>query len=241
MEISMNQTSASAWSDGEAVIRLAPDLKRSNDKRDFFAPSDWQALDARDADLGGSNPVPPDIQGPGGGLFMLALGKDGRAYLLDRNNLGGIGGSVATATITQQPIRTAAAVYPVRGDAFVALQAGGARCSVRGKERGGDNDLVVLKASAGERPSLSVAWCGNMRGRGSPIVTTTDGHSDPIVWMVGAEGDNRLHGFKGDTGEPLFGAQASPVMSGLRHFQTLIATRDRIFVGADGRVYAFAF
>jgi outer membrane protein assembly factor BamB len=237
-----NTFGASTWSDGEAIIRLAPDLHRSNDKRDFFAPSDWRALDERDADLGGSNPVPLDIQGPSGRQsFILALGKDGRAYLLDRNNLGGIGGSVATEIITQQPIRTAAAVYPIGGDSFVALQAAGARCPARRSGRGTDNELVVLKVSAGERPSVSTAWCGNVRGRGSPIVTTTDGHSDPVVWMVGAEGDNRLHGFRGDTGEALFGAEAGPAMSGLRHFQTLIATKDRIFVGADGRIYAFMF
>jgi hypothetical protein len=234
-----NTFGASTWSDGEAVIRLAPDLHRSNDKRDFFAPSDWRALDERDADLGGSNPLPVDIQGPGGvQSFILALGKDGRAYLLDRSNLGGIGGSVAAAPITSRPIRTAPAMYPVGNDAFVALEAGGARCP--GSDRATNNELVVLKIGAGERPSISTAWCGSVRGRGSPIVTTTDGHSQPIVWMVGAEGDNRLHGFKGDSGEPLFG-QASPAMSGLHHFQTPIATRDRIFVGADGRIYAFAF
>jgi hypothetical protein len=68
-------------------------------------------------------------------------------------------------------------------------------------------------------------------------VTTTDGHSNPIVWIVGAEGDNRLHGFRGDTGEPIF----TEAMSGLRHFQTLIASQDRLYVGADGRVYAFVF
>ena len=62
-----------------------------------------------------------------------------------------------------------------------------------------------------------------------------------VVWMVGAEGDNRLHGFRGDTGEALFGTEAGPAMSGLHHFQTLIATKDRIFVGADGRIYAFVF
>ena len=45
-----NTFGARTWSDGEAVIRLAPDLHRSDDKRDFFAPSDWEALDARDAD-----------------------------------------------------------------------------------------------------------------------------------------------------------------------------------------------
>ena len=72
-------------------------------------------------------------------------------------------------------------------------------------------------------------------------MTTSDGSSDPIVWTVGAEGDNRLHGFRGDTGEPLLPAGAGPAMEGLRHFQTLIATKDRLYVGADGRIYAFAF
>jgi hypothetical protein len=77
-----------------------------------------------------------------------------------------------------------------------------------------------------------------MRGRGSAMVTTTDGHSNPVVWMLGAEGDNRLHGFKGDTGEELF---TSEPLLGLRRFQTLIATPDHLYVGADGRVYAFVF
>ena len=75
--------------------------------------------------------------------------------------------------------------------------------------------------------------------RGSPIVTTTDGHANPIVWIVGAEGDSRLHGFRGDNGAPLF--TGGSTMAGLRHFQTLIATKERLFVGADGRVYSFRF
>jgi len=29
--------------------------------------------------------------------------------------------------------------------------------------------------------------------------------------------------------------------NGLRHFQTLIAAQDGIYVGADGRIYAFRF
>ncbi len=57
--------------------------------------------------------------------------------------------------------------------------------------------------------------------------------------IVGAEGDNGLHAFRGDDGEPL----ASPPerMRGLHHFQTLIASDDRLYVAADGTVYAFAF
>jgi hypothetical protein len=69
-----NTFGARTWSDG-TVIRLAPDLQRSDDKRDFFAPSDWEALDARAMQMGGSNPIP--LEGSGGGPpLILALGKD---------------------------------------------------------------------------------------------------------------------------------------------------------------------
>ena len=30
-------------------------------------------------------------------------------------------------------------------------------------------------------------------------------------------------------------------MTGLRHFQSLLAAGDRLYVGADGRLYAFSF
>jgi hypothetical protein len=30
-------------------------------------------------------------------------------------------------------------------------------------------------------------------------------------------------------------------MAGLRHFQTLIAAEDRLYVAADGSIYAFRF
>ena len=88
---------------------------------------------------------------------------------------------------------------------------------------------------------MDTVWCADPGGEGSPIVTTTDGHSYPVVWIVGAEGDNRLHGFRGDTGEPLFeGGGSANKMTGLHHFQTLIAAGDRLYVAADGRIYAFA-
>ena len=71
-------------------------------------------------------------------------------------------------------------------------------------------------------------------------MTTTDGQSNPIVWVLGAEGDNQLHGFRGDTGEALLTGPHQP-MTGLRRLQTLIATEDRLYVAADGSIYAFGF
>ena len=234
-----NTFGASTWSGGEAVVRLAPDLHRSTDKRDFFAPPDWRALDARDADLGGTNPIPLRIETRNGEQdLILALGKDGRANVLDHHNLGGIGGSlVAQAVLSSAPIRTAPASYAIGGEAYVAFQGPGAHCPAPVRH----DELTVLKIGMGSPPRMTTAWCADFRGAGSPIVTTTDGHSDPIVWIAGAEGDNRLHGF-GDTGEPIFtGGGSNEVMTGLRHFQTLIATKNRLFVAADGRLYAFAF
>lgn len=232
-----NTIDAETWSDGEAVIRLAPDLHRSDDKRDFFAPSDWRALDDRDADLGGSNPLPFDVPQPGGGeALVLALGKDGKAYLLDRNDLGGIGGALAVETVATGPIKTAPAAYPVADDIFVAFQGEGANCPAPGRDSG----LTALKIQSGSPPAMTTAWCASVFGAGSPIVTTTDGRANPIVWILGAEGDNRLHGFRGDTGEPLF-VGPSHELAGLRHFQTLIAAEDRLYVGADNAIYAFLY
>jgi hypothetical protein len=165
---------------------------------------------------------------------MLALGKDRKAYLLDQNDLGGIGGQLAVETVSYAAIITAPATYPVGNDVFVAFQAPGAHCPQSGE----DHELTVLKIAAGWPPTMTTAWCGVLRGRGSAIATTTDGHSNPIVWTLGAEGDNRLHAFRGDTGEPIF---TSEPLSGLRRLQTLIATQDHLYVGSDERIYAFNF
>jgi outer membrane protein assembly factor BamB len=228
-----NTFGAANFSDGEMVMRLAPDLHRSDDKRDFFAPSDWRALDASDVDLGGTSPLPLDVPRENGTRpLMLALGKDGKAYLLDRESLGGIGGQLAVDTVSSRSIITAPAVYPADDGVFVAFHADGTQCP--SSQRG--SGLVVLKIKAGS--SMTTAWCGAFRGAGSAMATTTDGRANPIVWILGAEGDNRLHAYRGDNGEVLF---TGPVLSGLRHFQTLIATEDRIYIAADGAVYAFMF
>jgi hypothetical protein len=72
------------------VFRLGPDLARSDSPRDYFAAADWRALDAEDADLGGTNPLPFDVPAASGGAerLLLALGKDARAYLLDPQRSG---------------------------------------------------------------------------------------------------------------------------------------------------------
>jgi hypothetical protein len=227
-----NTFGAIDWGDGEAVLRLAPGLARPTDAHDYFAPSDWRELDRRDLDLGGTAPMPIDV---GGRRLVLSIGKNGAAYLLDRDNLGGIGGALASARVTANVAIVSPATWSAGDSLFVALQGRGAQCPP-GKQAPG---LVVLRIRAAPSTGIETAWCGALSGNGSPIVTTTDGGANPLVLVVGAEGDNRLHVFDGDTGEIV--AEPAEAMRGLHHFQTLIVTEDRLYVAADGTVYAFAF
>jgi PQQ-like domain len=229
-----NTMGADAWGDGEAVLRFAPDLARPVDKRDFFAPSDWRHLDDRDLDLGGTAPLPLNVPVRNGTRpLILAIGKNGFAYLLDRASLGGIGGELTSRKVTTNVAVSGPATWPAPDGALVALQGNGAACPGTGAK-----GLIALKVVASPQPAIDFAWCADVAGDGSPIVTTTDGRSDAIVWVVGAGGDNKLHAFSGQTGAPIV---SSAPMRGLHHFQTLIATADHIYVAADGTVYAFAF
>ena len=219
------------------MIRLDPELSFSGKAQDFFAPSDWQELDATDADLGATNALLLNVPGAKPAELVLALGKDGKAYLLDRQNLGGIGGSVLANKVSSNPIRAAPASFPSGNEVRVAFQAQGAGCP-----DGASGDLTVIAINAGAPPKLRIAWCAAENGHGSPIVTTTDGKANAIVWAIGAEGDNRLHGFRGDNGAVVFsGGAPGDALGQVRRFQTLIAAGERLYVTADQHVYAFRF
>jgi hypothetical protein len=237
-----NTFGASAWMGGEAIIRLGTGALFSGNPVDYFTPSNWKKLDSGDVDLGGSGPVLIDVPGATPSQLVIALGKNGVAYLLDRNNLGGIGKGdgirgegIQSKRVATDPIINAAASYRTGSGTFVTFETrGGIGCPK------GSGDLVALRIGASAPPTIDVAWCANNGGRGSPIVTTTDGSSEPVVWAVGSESNNRLHAFNGISGEMLFaGGGADERMSLVRRFQTPIVVNGRIFVAADDRLYAF--
>jgi hypothetical protein len=225
------------WSDGEAVLRFAPDLAHPVASRDYFAPSDWRDLDNGDLDLGGTAPLPLDVPSAKGvRKLILAIGKDGDAYLIDRENLGGIGGQLARTHVAALRTVSAPAFWRDGDAVLVAVETAGANCPPDKPGKG----LVVLKISADPAPEIDTAWCANVASiHGSPIVTTTDGHSNPIVFALGAQGDSRLYAFRGDTGE-LLESQRNYV-PGTKDFGTLIAADGRLYVTGGGKVYAFTF
>jgi hypothetical protein len=225
------------WGDGEAVLRFGPNLARPAAQRDFFSPSDWRDLDSHDLDLGGTAPIPIDVPSAKGlRKLIFGIGKDGDAYLLDRDNLGGFGGQLAREHVSGLRTIASPAVWTAVDGVFVALEVEGVNCPTETPGKG----LLVLKIRVDPAPAITTAWCGSVASiHGSPIVTTTDGRSNPIVFAIGAAGAGGLYAFRGDTGELL--ASPRDRVPGTRDFETLIAADGRLFVIGGGKVYAFAF
>ncbi len=222
-----NTIGAASWVGGEAIIRLAPGPVFSGQAADYFAPSNWGALDATDTDLGGSGVALIDIPGASTPLLAAALGKDGKVYLVGRDNLGGIGTPLFSARVSGDQIINAPAVYTTAQGTYLLFRGAGVGCPP-----GQSGDLVALQITP---PTARVAWCAPSYGRGSPMVTQSAGAT--AVWSLGAQGDGRLHAYAGDTGAPL---GQSDAMGSIRAYNTPIAAKGRIFVGGDGAVYALA-
>src|SRR5437868_1551881 len=87
------------WMGGEAIIRLQAGPIFTGQPTDYWAPTNWLSLDNSDTDLGGVGATVDDAPGANPSQLVLALGKDGNAYLVNRNNLGGIGGTVYQANV----------------------------------------------------------------------------------------------------------------------------------------------
>jgi outer membrane protein assembly factor BamB len=230
-----NTFNANTWMGGEAIIRLRPGLAWSQKSKDYFTPSNWQQLDQRDQDLGGTEALPLNIPVSNGppAKRVIAFGKDGNAYLADRTNLGGPGGALAITQVSNSAIITAPAVFETTSATMVAFtNSSGGGCS--------GNNLTMLNVAASGNSLITVAWCATFNGGGAPIVTTSDGKTNAIAWVVGAQGDNLLHGFDASSGQSVFSGNGD-TMAGLHHFVTILAAEKHLYVGADNTVYAFAF
>jgi hypothetical protein len=180
---------------GESVVRAEVQPKGELKATDFFSPFNNKVLDEGDIDLGSSAPIalPSQYFGTSSVPDLLVQdGKEGYVYLLNRDNLGGMGqGPGGTDQVVQKlgpygGVWDGSAVWPGDGG-YVYIpsvapggSAGGSSDSLRffkyGVEAG--NPTLSLAATAPKTEAFAF-------GSGSPIVTsngTTSGTA--ALWIT---------------------------------------------------------
>ncbi|MFG2043316.1 choice-of-anchor D domain-containing protein [Dactylosporangium sp. NPDC048998] len=229
----------------ESVIRLQVNGDGSLTARDFFSPANNGKLDQDDTDFGSGGPValPASFGTAAHPHLLVQTGKDGRVYLLDRDNLGGMaqgpGGSDASLVPPAGPYNgvwghpavwggDGGYVYQVENQGFL-------RAFKYGVNGAG---LPTLTSTATSPSTFGYT-------SGSPVVTssgTTSGSA--IVWVVYSDGSNGANG-------QLRAYDALPVGGQLRlRYSAPIGTATkfvvpatdggRVYVGnRDGRVFGF--
>lgn len=185
-----------------------------------------------DDDLGGSAPLVVDDPSITPSQLLVQLGKDGSAYTIDRTNMGGEMSPKGSAKVMNAEISNAAAWATTATGTYVAMVSNGGGGGSGCKKGSGNLTVINLSATA----QISVPWCANAQGNGSPSITSSDGTHDIMVWTVGAESSNELHSWDLQTGAAVvMGLDALP---GTRHFTTPIFVHGRAFAVGDGQLFA---
>jgi hypothetical protein len=95
--------------------------------------------------------------------------------------------------------------------------------------------VVLQLTQSATAVTAKTAWCSTQGGLGSPMVTTTDGTSEPIVWAA----DNHLYGWNGDTGAIIVDGTTTAMSGAVQGWNTPINAKGRMAVGINGQLYVF--
>ena len=224
--------------DSEAVVRLTGLAQVTRNEQNMFFPTGWKDMDSKDADFGSSNPMYITVPGSTPSNLVAALAKDGKFYLLNAANLGGMGGSVSVVNLAvasgAMSIKTSPASFKsAKGTHVVLSTDDGAQCPGGG---GGGKAIVSVLITAGSPPTAKVEWCAPLGGETvAPIATTTDGSANPIVWYLN---NGKLTAVDGDTGMNLY--TSANTCGGTRKWSSPIATKGRIVAAADGKLCSWS-
>jgi outer membrane protein assembly factor BamB len=230
---------------GQTVVRLSPSLAFSKKPRDFYTPANYKFLDDQDEDLGGATAlILPDFPNSSTPHLLFTGGKDGCAYLLNRDNLGGLGGELQKMRLFafekstyHEGIRATCAYFDAGADGRLIFVPG---------DNPGDNGnkgLVALKLgtkSTGGPAQFTQIWNANLAlMRPTSPVVSSDGSQNGIVWLIEpSDGEpkisSQLDAFDALTGKLIM---HKPILGG-RKFTSPTVIDGHVFVGAAG-VYCF--
>ncbi|MGF1425835.1 choice-of-anchor D domain-containing protein [Kitasatospora sp. LaBMicrA B282] len=229
----------------ESVVRLGVNSDGSLSAQDFFSPTNAPTLDQNDTDFGSGGPVA--LPSPAFGTtahphLMVQVGKDGRIFLLDRDNLGG---RSQGAGGTDAVLGTSGPFEGVWGHPAAF---GGSTPFVYTLGSGGPLRALSYGTTGAGQPALTATAASNETfgyTSGSPVITSTG--SDPstaLVWVEYTDGSSGTNGqLRAYDAVPVGGAlhlRYSVPIGTTSKFAVPATDGGRIFVGTrDGRLLAF--
>jgi outer membrane protein assembly factor BamB len=196
-----DSVSGDSYDGSDSVIELSPHLSRTQ----LFAPSDWATQNSRDQDLGST---PPALLSDG---TALQVGKAQTAYELNRADLGGIGGQIASATVC--PHGNVDGGEVIEGTVvYVPCQSG----------------LEAVRMSSSP-PGISVLW-SSTNASGPPIL------AGGLLWALGGPADDMLFAVDPSTGRTV---QQLTVGANQNHFPTPSVGGGLLLVPTASHVVAY--
>ena len=208
---------------GETFIKLS--TNKGLGVADYFAPFNQQHLTDADIDVGSSGPILlPDSVGSAAHRHLLtSAGKEGRIYVLDRDNLGhynptddsqivqSLNGAIG-ALFGSPAYFNNTVYFSGVNDALKAFPISGAQ----------------LAASPSSRSAETFGYPGSV-----PSISA-DGSSNGIVWVLESNSGGILHAYDaGNLSHELFNSNMSPARDALGSY-----VKYSVPTVANGKVYA---
>jgi hypothetical protein len=231
----------------QSVLRLstAGGLQFSRDRKDYYTPANFHHLDEEDEDLGGATAlVLPDLPGSSTPHLLFTGGKDGVAYLLNRDALGGLGGEMQKMPLFFNPDAEYQEGIRATSAYFDAGQAG-RFIYVAGDGTGADGGpgvvgLRLTAAGPGGPAKVEKAWYArcSLKRPGPPVVTS-NGARNAVVWLteLGDNGNSAVRAFDAVSGRALYSSDSAEIDDQVKAGQPFVSptvAKGRVYVGAHG-------
>ncbi|MEU6238629.1 PQQ-binding-like beta-propeller repeat protein [Kitasatospora sp. NPDC047058] len=229
----------------DSVVRLGVNSDGSLAPKDFFSPSNNRDLDHNDLDLGSGGPaaLPTGFGTTSHPHLLVQVGKEGRIFLLDRDNLGGMGqgpngtDAVVGSTGPYKGVWGHPGVWGGDGGYVYLIENYGSLRALKYTVNGSGDPQLTNAGTSAE---------GFGYASGSPVVTS-DGTASgsALVWLIysgtgpgGQNGELRVY-----DPVPVNGTlkmRRSFALGTVTRFSVPATDNGRVFVGTkDGHLIAF--
>ena len=221
---------------GESFLRLST-TGGTLAAADWFTPFNKDYLNSVDLDTGSAGVVLYDV---GSNHLLTSAGKEGRIYVLNRDNLGKFSPNADTGAV--QTV--------VKGDAGITGGLFGCPAFFESDRNGptlyfaavGDHPKAFVLDTAGRLPTAPTSQAATAYGYpGSVPSISANGGSNGIAWML--QGTATIHAYNADDlSVELYNSDQNSARDALGSyvkFTTPIITQGRVYVGTNDHLVAY--